>query len=63
MGRRTGAGTGRERGRVFRPVDEHRMGTGTRAGTETRAMAEIRTGARMGIGTGTRTGSKRAGER
>ena len=33
----TGVITGRERerGRGWRPVDEHRMGTGTGAGTET----------------------------
>ena len=44
-----GAGTGRERG--WRPVDEHRMGTGT----EARTVAEM--------GTGTRIGSGRAEER
>ena len=49
----TGAETGRGRG--WRPVDEHRMGTGTGAGTETRALAEM--------GTRTRIGSVSAEER
>ena len=61
MGMGTAAGMGRERGRgrgrVWRPGDDHRMGTGTGAGTETRAVSEMRTG------TGTRTGSGRAKER
>ena len=43
MGTRTEVGTGREReqGRRWRPVDEHRVGTGTGAGTETREVADI----------------------
>ena len=49
-------GRGRGRGRGWRPVDEHRMGTGT----EVRTVAEIRTGTRI---TGTRIGSGRAEER
>ena len=39
------------------------MNTETGAGTETRAVAEFRTGTRMEIETGTRTGSGRAEER
>ena len=50
----TEAGTGRERG--WRPVDDHRMGTGMEAGTETKEVAEMGTGTRMGMGTGMRTG-------
>ena len=55
-----GAGTGRERGRGrgWRPVDEHRM----RTGTEARTVAEMGTGTRI-AGTGTRIGSGRAEER
>ena len=47
------AGTGRERGRgrAWRALDEHRMGTGTRAGMETRAVVEMGIGTRMGTGT------------
>ena len=55
----TGTEQGRERGRGWIPVEEHRMGTGT----ETRAVAEIGTGTRMGTGTGTRIGSGRAEEK
>ena len=56
-----GTGTGRERGRgrEWRPVDEHRMGTGMGVATETRAVVEIETETRGG----TRTGSGRAEER
>ena len=53
-----GTGTGRERGPGWRPVDEHRMGTGT----EARTVAEMGTGTRL-TGTGTRIGSGRAEER
>ena len=67
MGTETGAGTGRERaeGLGCRPVDEHRMGTGTGARTKMRAVAEMESGTRMGTGTetGMRTGSGRAEER
>ena len=53
-----GSGDGaRERG--WRPVDEHRMGTGTGKGTEARTVAEMGTGTRI-TGTGTRIGSGRA---
>ena len=51
-----GTETGRGRGRGWRPVDEHRMGTGT----EARTVAEMGTGTRI---TGTRIGSERAEER
>ena len=63
MGTKTEAGTGREReqGRRWRPVDEHRVGTGTGVGTETRAVADMGTGTRMG--TGTETGTKARLER
>ena len=57
------AGCKRERGRVQRPVDEHRLGTGPGAGTKTRAVTKMGTGTRMGTGTGTRAGSRRAEER
>ena len=67
MGTRTEAGTGREReqGRRWRPVDKHRVGTGTGAGTETRAVADMETGTRMGMGTetGTKAGLGRVEER
>ena len=63
MGTRTEAGTGRERRQGWRPVEEHRMGTGTGAGTETRAVEEMGTRTRMGTGTKTRIGSGRAEER
>ena len=55
----TGAGTGRERGRGrgWGPVDEHRMGTGTRKGTKARTVAEMGTGTTI---TGTRIGLERA---
>ena len=53
-------GTGRDRGRGWRPVDEHRMGT--RTGTEARTVSEMGTGTRI-TGTGTRIGSGRAEER
>ena len=58
-----GAGTERrqEREQGWRPVDEHKMGTGTRAGTETRAVAETGTGTRAAVGT--RTRSRRVEER
>ena len=42
------------------PVDEHRMGTGTRTGTEARTVAEMGTETTI---TGTRIGSGRAEER
>ena len=62
IGMRTGARTGRgsERGRGWRLVDKHRIRTETGAGTERRAVVEKGTGMRMGTGTGTRTGSRRA---
>ena len=66
--RRTGPGTGvdagrgRGRGRGWRPVDEHRMGTGT----EARTVAEMGTGTRITgngnedrIGEGGREANKR----
>ena len=61
----TGAGTGRERGpkRGWRPVNDHKMETGTEAGTETRAVAEMEKGTRMRMGTRTRTGLGRSEER
>ena len=61
----TGVRTGRERerGREWRPVDKHKIGTGTEAGAETRAVAEMETGIRMGTGTGRRTGSGMAEKR
>ena len=52
-------GTGRRWG--WRPVDEHRMGTGAGAGTESRAVAETGTGTKTGTGTGTMTGSGKGG--
>ena len=57
-----GTGTGRERGRGWGPVDEHRIGTGTRTGTEARTVAEMGTGTTI-TGTETRIGSGRAEER
>ena len=57
MGIGTGAGTGSEQVRGWRPVDGHRVGTGT----ETRTVEEMGTG--MMMGTGTRIGSGRAEER
>ena len=42
----------RERGRRWRPVDEHRMGTGTGAGTETRAVVGDGSGDRIAEGGG-----------
>ena len=62
MGTGTGEGTGRERGRGWRPVNEHRIGTGTETGTEARTVAEMGTGTRI-TGTGTRIGSGRAEKR
>ena len=61
VGSGDGARTGT--GQRWKPVDEHRMGTGTGAGTETRAIAEMGTGTRMETGMGTRTGSGKAEER
>ena len=49
-----GQGGGEERGR---PVDEHRMGTGTGTGKEVRTVAEMRTGTTI---TGTRIGLRKA---
>ena len=51
----TGAGSKWEQGRGWRPVDEHRVETGT----EARPVAEMRTGTRI-TGPGTRIGSGRA---
>ena len=59
---RRSAGRGRARGRGWRPVDEHRMGTGTGAGTEARTVVEMGTGKRI-TGTGTRMESGKAEER
>ena len=61
----TGTRTGREleQGQGWRPVEEHRMKTGTGAEIETRAVTKILTGTRMGTGAETRTGSGRAEER
>ena len=60
-GSEDGAGTGTGAG--WRPVDEHRMETGTGAGTGTRAVAQVGRGTRIGTGTGIRTGSGRAEKR
>ena len=48
-------GRERERGQGWGPVDEHGMQMGTGTGTEAKTVAEL--------GTGTRIGSCRAGER
>ena len=62
----TGAGTRRERewGRRWKPVDEHRMETETRAGTETKAVAKMGTGTRIEMGRerGRDRGRRRRGE-
>ena len=59
----TGAGAEREPEweRGWRPIDEHKMGTGTEAGTKSRAVAETGTG--TGTGKEMRTVSGRAEER
>ena len=56
----TGCERERKRGRGWRPVDEHRMGSGTEAGTETRVVEEMGTRKRVGAETGARIGSGRA---
>ena len=53
---------GRGRGWGWRPVDEHRMGTGTGTRREARTVVDMGTGRRI-TGTGTRIGSGRAEER
>ena len=59
----SGDGAGTWTGRGWGPVDEHRMGTGTRTGTEARTVvAEMGTGTTI-AGTGTRIRSGRAEER
>ena len=61
MGIGTGAGTEWkcERGRGWRLVDEHRMGTGTGAGMETRVVVEMGTGTKMRTWMKMGTGSDR----
>ena len=62
-GTETRTGRELEQGLGWRPVEEHRMDTGTGVGIETRAVTKVLTGTRMGTGAKTRTGSGRAEER